>query len=181
MTRYVNDVPTGLSRADAKGVISRYLSEQGFVYGEERGEGVWRRGGGILSAPQFIKTDPADRKVHIEAWVPRLVLLPGFHVGEEPLEGWYGWAVKAALRARVTELEARLSGGRVGTPRTGAAIVPARRRAKPAHDGPTIAPKASKPPGWYPDPIGKHAWRYWEGGKWTIHTADDPETPSGTA
>ena len=29
----------------------------------------------------------------------------------------------------------------------------------------------SNPPGWYPDPYGQAAQRYWDGGRWTGHTA----------
>jgi hypothetical protein len=176
VARYVNDVPTGLSRAEAKDLITLYLSGQGFVYGDERGEGVWRKGAGTLAAPQFIKAEPAERRVHIEAWVPRFVFLPGLYAGEEPLDGWYGWAIKAALRARVTELETRLSGGRIGAAPAGASIEPARRRPKSSTTATPPSPEPQRSPGWYPDPIGKHVWRYWEGSKWTVHVADD-ETP----
>lgn len=36
------------------------------------------------------------------------------------------------------------------------------------------------PPGWYPDPAGEKAWRWWDGGRWTEH-ASDPATPNGGA
>ena len=28
------------------------------------------------------------------------------------------------------------------------------------------------PPGWHPDPSGRHWWRWWDGGGWTEHVAD---------
>jgi hypothetical protein len=28
------------------------------------------------------------------------------------------------------------------------------------------------PPGWHPDPSGRHWWRWWDGGDWTDHVAD---------
>jgi hypothetical protein len=27
-------------------------------------------------------------------------------------------------------------------------------------------------PGWYPDPTGRHEWRYFDGQVWTAHVAD---------
>ena len=30
---------------------------------------------------------------------------------------------------------------------------------------------SSIPPGWYPDPSGKHQYRYWDGQRWTTRTA----------
>jgi hypothetical protein len=34
---------------------------------------------------------------------------------------------------------------------------------------------ASPPPGWYRDPSGSFAWRWWDGRSWTSHTAShDP-------
>lgn len=31
---------------------------------------------------------------------------------------------------------------------------------------------ALPPPGWHPDPSGRHWWRWWDGGGWTDHVAD---------
>jgi uncharacterized protein YxjI len=31
------------------------------------------------------------------------------------------------------------------------------------------------PPGWYADPSGQHAWRWWDGNTWTEHTQDQPQ------
>jgi hypothetical protein len=33
-------------------------------------------------------------------------------------------------------------------------------------------PAPSRPPGWYPDPEGKHQYRYWGGTDWTVIVAD---------
>jgi len=41
----------------------------------------------------------------------------------------------------------------------------------PPSPQPAPAPTASGPvAGWYPDPGGRHAARYWDGGSWTRHT-----------
>ena len=52
----------------------------------------------------------------------------------------------------------------------------------PAATAPGTAPGAS-PPGWHPDPGGRHQYRYWDGSRWTEHVSDhgqagtDPPTP----
>ncbi len=38
---------------------------------------------------------------------------------------------------------------------------------------------ASPPPGWHPDPSGQPGWRWWDGIRWTQHTA--PPVPPGPA
>jgi HEAT repeat protein len=34
------------------------------------------------------------------------------------------------------------------------------------------ASAAVAPPAWYPDPVGRHEYRYWDGAAWTAHVAD---------
>ncbi|MFV8317097.1 DUF2510 domain-containing protein [Mycobacterium sp. 23] len=33
------------------------------------------------------------------------------------------------------------------------------------------------PPGWYPDPSGARAWRWWDGRCWTVYRVADPPAP----
>lgn len=35
---------------------------------------------------------------------------------------------------------------------------------------------ADAPAQWYPDPLGRHEFRYWDGADWTAHVADEGET-----
>jgi len=37
------------------------------------------------------------------------------------------------------------------------------------------------PAGWYEDPSGEHASRYWDGSAWTDHVSEVPPAPSGGA
>lgn len=37
---------------------------------------------------------------------------------------------------------------------------------------PVPAPPGQPPPGWHPDPAGRHWWRWWDGVDWTEHVAD---------
>ncbi|MDO8964818.1 MAG: DUF2510 domain-containing protein [Coriobacteriia bacterium] len=153
MSRYVNDLVTGLGAERTGQVASQYLSSEGFTYRDERGEMVWRKGTGAATIPQFLKFEPREGAVRIEAWVSMVALVPGVYGGEQDLTGFYGWAIKGALKKRVAELERRLTAE------------------APAGAVATAAP--STPAGWYDDPEGRHQSRYWDGGCWTENCADD--------
>jgi hypothetical protein len=43
-----------------------------------------------------------------------------------------------------------------------------RSRARPS----TRQPQGEFPPAWHPDPNGLARWRWWDGSRWTEHTAD---------
>ncbi len=152
MSRYIKDLPTALTATQAGDAIAAYLQSEGFQIKDERGEQVWRKGVGALTAPQFFKVAPADNMVHIEAWMAGMALLPGVYLGEmDPTTGVYGWAVKAVQRGRIQALESILTQGA-----TAAAAQPAQ-----AIDA-----------GWYPDPQAKHELRYWDGSGWTSNVSD---------
>jgi hypothetical protein len=36
----------------------------------------------------------------------------------------------------------------------------------------TVSGSIPPPPGWYPDPAGEKAWRWWDGNRWTEHASD---------
>jgi hypothetical protein len=73
---------------------------------------------------------------------------------------------------------------------TAAAGTPGERGPAPASTPPEASPSPSlpsggmPPPGWHPDPSGRHWWRWWDGRGWTDHVADggapyvDPLPPS---
>jgi sugar phosphate isomerase/epimerase len=151
MSRYSNTLQTGLTREQAQGIIDQYMRGEGFEYREERGEMVWRKGVGALVNPQFIKAEPGEGgAVLVEAWTAGVSLMPGVYGGEiDPMHGVYGAAVKAALKPRVIELERRLGGS------------------------PAVTAATSTPADWYPDPVGGHELRYWDGQRWTEHVSDN--------
>lgn len=155
MSRYVNELSTGMSAEQAGQVASEYLTSAGFTYRDERGEMSWRKGTGTATIPQFVKFEPRDGAVHLEAWVSGIAVLPGMYGGEQDLTGVWGWAIKSALKKRVAELERRLSAGAPA----GTAVAP--------------AAAAQTPADWYDDPEGRHQKRYWDGTRWTENCADD--------
>jgi hypothetical protein len=111
VSRYVKDLSTVIERDEAWRIATEYLQSEGFKYVDERGEQVFRKGVGAVNAPQFVKVEPGEKIVHLEAWVSGVALLPGVYGGEQDLTGFYAWAVKIPLKKRVAELEKRLSAG----------------------------------------------------------------------
>jgi hypothetical protein len=158
MSRYVKDLPTSLRYDEAGKIINDYLTSLGFRYENVGNEMAWRKGIGAVAIPQFVKAEPGDRIVHIEAWVSAVAVVPGVYTGEQDLSGFWGWAVKSTLRKRVDELERRLGAG------TSADMV-----APPAPEQAAVPAAA----GWEADPTGRHQSRYWDGGSWTANVADD--------
>lgn len=67
------------------------------------------------------------------------------------------------------------------------APAPAEDAAAPEAPAAVPAAPAAVPADWYPDPSGRHQHRYWDGGSWTDHVADngqaslDPVAPSPAA
>lgn len=41
-------------------------------------------------------------------------------------------------------------------------------------------PQGGPPPGWYPDPAGERAWRWWDGYRWTAYASGPPGLPALT-
>ncbi|MDZ4166352.1 MAG: DUF2510 domain-containing protein [Coriobacteriia bacterium] len=169
MSRYGNTFKTPLGPEQARQTATQYLQGEGFKYMEERGEMVWRKGVGALANPQFIKCEVSDDgTVRIESWTAGVSLIPGVYGGElDPTQGAFGFAVKAALKPRIRELESRLGGT---TAASGATDTVA-----------TTGAAGTAAAAWYPDPTGRHEMRYWDGAKWTADVADggaaatDPE------
>jgi hypothetical protein len=158
MSRTIHDLPTSLRYDEAGPIINGYLASEGFVYEQVGQEMAWRKGIGALAIPQFVKAEPGDRFVHIEAWVSAIAVVPGVYTGEQDLNGFWGWAIKSALKKRVTELERRLA------------------TATSVDSTPPPEPQPAAAAGWGDDPTGRHQSRYWDGAKWTDSVADDGVT-----
>ncbi|HJD23574.1 MAG TPA: DUF4190 domain-containing protein [Firmicutes bacterium] len=105
--RYAVDFNTGKPDDFIRFVSEDFLRKEGFALVTYRGESVWKKGQGLLTAPQFIKLQYAGGAVHLEAWI-KWAVLPGVYCGEMGLDGAMGFAVKAALRKRVDMLVALL-------------------------------------------------------------------------
>lgn len=103
MARFVAEMPTGKPDDMVRFIAEDYLNKEGFKQKIYKGEQVWKKGTGMLTAPQFIKFSTYQGNVHLEAWIKQAIL-PGVYVGEMGLNGAYGFAIKKLLKDRVDAL-----------------------------------------------------------------------------
>ncbi len=103
MARFVTEFQSARSDADISYVVNDFLTKEGFTYTDFQGEMLWKKGKGIMTAPQFIKVECQNSVVHMEAWI-KYPLLPGVYVGEMGLTGFFAFAVKDVLKSRVQAL-----------------------------------------------------------------------------
>jgi len=104
MARYQNRVNTLLTPDKIIPRIKPFLEEAGFYQKEYKGEVVWKKGEGLLTAPQFMKVTFYEGYATVEAWI-KFAWLPGVYGKDMGLDGFMGWAIKAVLRKKVAELE----------------------------------------------------------------------------
>lgn len=101
--RFIADFQAGRTDEEIRYIVTDYLSREGFSCTNYKGEEVWKKGVGALTAPQFLKVNFQNGRVHLEAWL-KYALLPGVYCGEMGLTGFVGIAVKKPLKARVDML-----------------------------------------------------------------------------
>ncbi|HEQ71015.1 MAG TPA: hypothetical protein ENN69_00870 [Spirochaetia bacterium] len=109
MARYINEIATKKSAEELNKLIADFMQREGFKNVQFNGETVWKKGMGIMTGPQFIKTTTGDGKLKLEAWI-KFALLPGVYVGEMGLNGFFGFALKKVLKGRVQRLTQLVSG-----------------------------------------------------------------------
>lgn len=83
--------------------IKNYLEYEGFEYVNYKGEYVFQKGEGWLVAPTFVKVSMNGDVLQLEAWL-KCAIFPGVFVGEYGLKGFYGWAVKGAMKRVVANI-----------------------------------------------------------------------------
>lgn len=103
VARFIAEMPTGKPDDMVRFIAEDYLSKEGFKQKLYKGEAVWKKGNGLLTAPQFIKISSLQGHVHLEAWIKQAIL-PGVYVSEMGLDGAYGFAIKKVLKDRVDAL-----------------------------------------------------------------------------
>lgn len=103
MARFITDFQANRPDEQVRQVVMDYLGKEGFSYTTSKGEPVWKKGMGLMAAPQFVKVECQNGRVHLEAWL-KYALLPGVYVGEMGLKGFFGIAIKKMLKSRVDTL-----------------------------------------------------------------------------
>jgi hypothetical protein len=100
LARTITDFQTARPDEQVRQIVMDYMKNEGFSYTTVKGEPVWKKGVGALTAPQFMKVECQNGHVHMEAWI-KYALLPGVYVGEMALKGFFGIAVKKPLKKRM--------------------------------------------------------------------------------
>lgn len=89
-------------------IVNDFFNKEGFKYVNYKNEMVWKKGSGILTAPQYIKIVYQNGTVFLDAWL-RFAILPGVFVGEMGLDGFVGVIPKQALKSKIDALMALLA------------------------------------------------------------------------
>ena len=109
MGRYVAEYTIGQPDDFIRMVSEDYFQKEGFKLVPYKGEMLWKKGCGVLTAPQYIKLAYGQGIVHVEAFL-RWAILPGVYVGEMALDnGFVGAIPKSMLMDKVNALLRLLS------------------------------------------------------------------------
>lgn len=107
MSRYTNQIKSNRSQAELESIVEKFMQAEGFKSAPYKGENVWKKGSGILVAPQYLKTTITAGNVELEAFI-KFALLPGVFVGEFGIDGFFLVIPKKLLKKRVMALEESL-------------------------------------------------------------------------
>lgn len=109
MARYIQQFSSPYSAQEVSNVFSSYMMSEGFELVDYKGEKVWKKGMGLMTAPQYIKlTALSDGTYLMEAWL-KFAILPGVYAGEMGLKGFVGAIPKGFLNNRVNALFGNLN------------------------------------------------------------------------
>ena len=84
--------------------IRSYLELEGYDYTNYKGEDLFKKGVGIVSAPSFVSVSFPGNMIRIQAFI-KFAFLPGVYGDDMDLEGFTGVAVKKPLKRRVERIE----------------------------------------------------------------------------
>ena len=104
MARYICDFMMEHNQQEFFNRAHQFLTSMGYEYVTHKGEDVFKKGNGWVSAPTFFKLTYSGTTVRMEAWM-KTALLPGVYAGEHGIDGVWGFAVKDILKSRVCQLQ----------------------------------------------------------------------------
>ena len=107
MARYQKSIPTNMDPNQLFTIAQNFLQSKGYTYQTYKGENLFRKGEGFLTAPRFIKVSSAQGCIVVEAWI-KMTILPGLFIGEFDINGFYGAATNGPIKEVVRQLEALL-------------------------------------------------------------------------
>ena len=77
--------------------FGKFMYRENFEFVQKNGEQYWKKGVGLLTAPQFLKLSVNnDGSYLLEAWI-KFAILPGVYVGEMGTKGFVGALPKLSL------------------------------------------------------------------------------------
>lgn len=142
MSRFIAEYPVGKPDDSIRLTAEDFFRKEGFKPVMYKGVLTWKKGNGLLTAPQYVQVDCKGGVVHIEAFL-RVAILPGVYVGEMGLDGAYGFLMKEMLRGKINQLTALLYQPLPGQPAPAPVpAAPAPAAAVPAVDA---APQGASP------------------------------------
>lgn len=104
MARYVKDFFIKENPVDLLQTIDEYLTEQGYTIVDYKGQQVYQKRSGALTAPSFMRISHKDSTLRFQVWI-KFPVLPGVFVGEYDLQGIVGKDIKGPLAERVNTVE----------------------------------------------------------------------------
>lgn len=94
---------TKFSDAQLQEALAGIFTAHGFSLKQYKGDMVWKKGSGWLTAPQFFKVTKEDELICIDSWMP-FALFPGVYIGKSGLDNSFGYAVKIPMRKLLKEI-----------------------------------------------------------------------------
>lgn len=107
MSRYQNTFVSSKNDGQLKVIAEDYFSKEGFKLIKYKGEMVFKKGVGFLTAPQYIKLTFQNSNVTLEAFLKYPIFI-GVYVGEMGLKGFVAALPKGLLQSKVNTLESLL-------------------------------------------------------------------------
>lgn len=104
MSRYLNEIPVNVDPNVFTQGITQYMQMEGFALTTYNGQQVWKKGMGLLTAPQYMMILYSAGTVRIEAFI-KFAILPGVYLGEMGTAGAFGLIPKKMLAERVKTVE----------------------------------------------------------------------------
>jgi hypothetical protein len=112
----------------------------------------------VIGAFNYARTEAFRKRTGVSPWHIHPVVWGAVSVVVSVFVTVLAWIAMSTTRA-----PARRSGGPVGTTSPGPRVF---APAGPDAGGPP-------PPGWHPDPSGRHEHRFWDGHDWTHHVSSE--------
>jgi hypothetical protein len=104
MTRYINRINTPVPPLSLSQALGDYLNAEGFTQVQYKGNLVWKKGSGVLTAPQYVILTYGEQEIILEAFI-KFAALPGVYVGELGTTGFVGAIPKGMLKTRIEAIE----------------------------------------------------------------------------